>query len=219
VKAKYTNVHGRYKFYKDKISHSGEENVWSTHDKPGWWGAAEELWATRAATAPDIVIEVGNGVKIEGAGGAKRLAAALQAECAPDDCAMGDGALEAGGEGSPGDAAAGAAAAAPAAPAKTAGAKGAVAAAAEAEVAARAIRNKRKSAAKEQAAKEQVDATVEAGKRINADLVAQFSPLFASMTQVMGQLPDRMVAALQGHDKKKKKHTSYSAHSSPSTSE
>ncbi len=217
MKAKYTNVHGRYKFYKDKISHSGEENVWSTHDKPGWWGAAEELWATRAATAPDIVIEVGNGVKIEGAGGAKRLAAALQAECAPDDCA-----LEAGGEGSLGDGAAGAAAAAaaaPAAPAKTAGAKGAVATAAEAEVAARAIRNKRKSAAKDQAAKEQVDTTVEAGKRINADLVAQFSPLFASMTQVMGQLPDRMVAALQGHDKKKRKHTSYSAHSSPSTSQ
>ena len=202
------NVSSSYKSYKDKISHSGEENVWQKHAKPFWWDSAEELWATRPATQPDVVLEVGNGVKVEG----RKSAAALRALDAEEGMADES---EAAGAAAAGAAAAGAAAA---------GAEVAPAMAAEAEVArreeARLIRQKRKSSAREQAAKEQTDAVVEAGRLINADLMSQFVPLVKDMTAAVKDLPAALALALGGgHRRKKSKRSQLSSErSSPSYS-
>lgn len=197
VKTKVANVSSSYKAYKDKISHSGEENVWAKHPKPVWWDAAEELWATRAATQPDVVLEVGNGVKVEGRNGATVLAA----PAAEDELA--EAPQEAGG---------------------TAAAGAVPSAAAEAEVAlreeARAIRHKRKSSAKEQTAKEQANAAVEVGRQINADLMSHFAPLVKDITAAVKDLPAALAMALGGGHKKKKQKRSLLSElsSSPSSS-
>ena len=66
VKTKVNNIRSRYQAYQDKISRSGEENVWRTNKKPFWWADAEALWATREATKPSVVLEAGmGGVKME----------------------------------------------------------------------------------------------------------------------------------------------------------
>jgi len=201
VKTKVQNVSSSYKLYKDKIAHSGEENVWAKHSKPFWWDAAEELWATRAATQPEVVLEVGNGVKVEGRNGAAVLRA-LDAEEELEE----NPEKEAAGAATAGAAAAGAAAAA------------------DAEVArreeARSIRNKRKSSAREQAAKEQTNAAVEAGRLINADLMSHFAPLVKDITAAVKDLPAALAIALGGGHKKKKHRRSQvsSERSSPSTS-
>ena len=66
VKTKVNNIRSRYQFYNDKISRSGEENVWRSNKKPFWWADAEALWATREATKPSVVLEAGMGcVKVE----------------------------------------------------------------------------------------------------------------------------------------------------------
>ena len=201
VKTKVQNVSTAYKAYKDKISHSGEENVWAKYSKPFWWDAAEELWATRAATQPDVVLEVGNGVKVEGRKGTEVLRAPDAPEELADDLELEGAGAAADGEGG-----------------------GGAAAAADAEVArreeARNIRQKRKSSAKEQAAKEQVNCAVEAGRRINEDLMSHLAPLVKDITAAVKDLPGALALALGGgHKKKKHKRSQLSSErSSPSSS-
>ena len=65
VKVKLNNIRSAYLKFMERISHSGEENVWRKTKQPFWWADAEALWASREATAPSVVLETGLRVKEE----------------------------------------------------------------------------------------------------------------------------------------------------------